>query len=74
MPIVLVCSCLWQGVFKGDMEGFREYCRAEAEWAAAVEFLDISNYSGWDLLFSLLNGSEDCGALLMSHPFFRAFL
>ena len=57
-----------QPLFPDDLMGIRDYFRAEEDFGFVVEFLDESNYSGWDFLLSLVRG-EECESLVLSHPF-----
>ncbi|KAI4322021.1 hypothetical protein L6164_021749 [Bauhinia variegata] len=46
---------LLENTFKLDLEATREYCLADDRLVNAVEFLDLGNGAGWELLEAMLN-------------------
>lgn len=56
-------------VFSNNALAFRDYALDIEDWAPAVEFLDAADQAGWNLLDGLLQGDQECEALLES-PFF----
>ncbi|KAE9606486.1 hypothetical protein Lal_00014041 [Lupinus albus] len=46
---------LLENTFQLDLEATREYCLADDRLVNAVEFLDLGNGAGWELLQAMLN-------------------
>ncbi|XP_061354595.1 uncharacterized protein LOC133299169 [Gastrolobium bilobum] len=46
---------LLENTFQLDLEATREYCMADDRLVNAVEFLDLGNGAGWELLQAMLN-------------------
>ncbi|XP_058206425.1 uncharacterized protein LOC131319957 isoform X4 [Rhododendron vialii] len=46
---------LLESTFKLDLEAIREYCLADDRLLEAVNFLDLGNGAGWELLQAMLN-------------------
>lgn len=46
---------LLESTFKLDFEAIREYCLADDRLLEAVNFLDLGNGAGWELLQAMLN-------------------
>ncbi|KAL9327870.1 hypothetical protein ACSQ67_002873 [Phaseolus vulgaris] len=46
---------LLENTFQLDLEATREYCLADDKLVNAVEFLDLGNGAGWELLQTMLN-------------------
>jgi hypothetical protein len=46
---------LLESTFQLDIQAVREYCQADDRWSEAVNFLDLDNRAGWELLQAMLN-------------------
>ncbi|GLJ11931.1 hypothetical protein SUGI_0180460 [Cryptomeria japonica] len=46
---------LLESTFQLDMEAVREYCKADDRWTEGVNFLDLGDGAGWELLQAMLN-------------------
>ncbi|KAL3524538.1 hypothetical protein ACH5RR_017372 [Cinchona calisaya] len=63
---------LLENTFQLDFEATREYCLADDRLLEAVEFLDLSDGAGWELLQEMLNrdfGKRPTAEAVLNHRF-----
>ncbi|XP_004511420.1 uncharacterized protein [Cicer arietinum] len=63
---------LLENTFRLDLEAAREYCIADDKLVNAIEFLDLGNGAGWELLQAMLNADfrkRPTADAVMNHRF-----
>ena len=63
---------LVQTTFDSDLMQFRDYCREDSEFDAAVAFLDMGDKVGWELIQALVQldwKSRPTAVSCLNHPF-----
>ncbi|GBG71482.1 hypothetical protein CBR_g8898 [Chara braunii] len=63
---------LLERTFRLDIAAARDYCAADDRWKDAVEFLDLGQGAGWNLLQAMLNPDyrqRPTAEAVMKHPF-----
>lgn len=68
---------LLESTFQLDIQAVREYCQADDRWSEAVNFLDLDDRSGWELLQAMLNPDfrqRPTAQAVLSHRFMTRVL
>ncbi|CAM8944869.1 unnamed protein product [Rhodiola kirilowii] len=66
---------LLENTFQLDLEAMREYCLADDKLADAVDFLDLGDGAGWELLQAMLNSDfrkRPTARDVLKHQWFRS--
>lgn len=61
-------------VFPGDLEGFKNYCLSDDRYGEFVDFMNMQNGAGWQLLSQLLSGQGSCRLVLETNSMFMGML